>query len=76
MGESIMNINQVMENVKDLSFKDRALVAHCLISSLDTRQDEGIEVAWAGLAERRYKELVSGDVDAVSWKDVKRSAKE
>jgi len=71
-----MNIHQVMKNAKDLSFNDRALVAHCLISSLETKQDEGIEEAWARLAEKRYEELVSGKVDAVSWEDVKKSARE
>lgn len=70
-----MNVNQVMENVKALSVKDRALVAHCLICSLESRQDEGVDAAWAGLAEQRYQELVSGKVKAVSWGDIKSSVK-
>jgi len=70
-----MNISQVMENVKDLSSKDKALIAHCLIASLESRQDEGVDEAWAELAERRYDELVSGTVNAVSWNDIKSSVK-
>jgi len=70
-----MNISQVMENVKDLNPKDKALVAHCLIASLESRQDEGVDEAWAELAERRYDELASGTVNAVSWDDIKSSVK-
>lgn len=60
-----MNINQVLENAKHLNINERALVAHCLISSLETRQDEGVEQAWAELAELRYQELLSGKVESV-----------
>jgi len=48
-----MNINQVMGGVKELSSKDKALVAHCLIASLESRQDAGVDEAWGELAERR-----------------------
>lgn len=70
-----MNINQVIENAKQLNVNDRALVAHCLIASLETRQDEGVEQAWAELAELRYQELVSGKVESVSWDDIKKAVK-
>ncbi|PPK74022.1 putative addiction module component [Methylobacter tundripaludum] len=70
-----MNINQVLENAKHLNINERALVAHCLISSLETRQDEGVEQAWAELAELRYQELVSGKVESVSWDDIKKDVK-
>ncbi|MFA5016843.1 MAG: addiction module protein [Methylobacter sp.] len=70
-----MNINQVLENAKHLNITERALVAHCLISSLETRQDEGVEQAWAELAELRYQELVSGKVESVSWDDIKKDVK-
>ncbi len=65
-------IKQVIEDIKKLSSDERALVAHCLISSLETTQEEGVEEAWADLAERRYAELVSGDVKPVSWEEVKK----
>ncbi len=67
-----MNFKQVIESTKYLSPKERALVAHCLISSLETRQDEGVDHAWAKLAEKRYKDLVSGEVEPVSWDDIKK----
>jgi len=68
-------IKQVIEDIKKLSSDERALVAHCLISSLETTQEEGVEEAWADLAERRYAELVSGDVEPVSWEEVKKEVK-
>jgi putative addiction module component (TIGR02574 family) len=70
-----MNINQVLENAKQLSVNERAQVAHCLISSLELRQDEGVEQAWAELAELRYQELASGKVESVSWDDIKKAVK-
>ena len=70
-----MSIKQVIEKSKYLSPKERALVAHCLISSLETRQDEGVDQAWVDLAEKRYEELVSGQVEPVSWEDIKKDVK-
>ena len=68
-------IRQIIEDMKKLSSDERALVAHCLISSLETNQEEGVEEAWVDLAERRYAELVSGEVEPVSWEDVKKEVK-
>jgi len=65
MDKSTMNINQVLDNAKQLNVNERALVAHCLISSLEARQDEGVDQAWAELAELRYQELLSGKVESV-----------
>ncbi len=70
-----MSIKQAFENTKHLSPKERALVAHCLISSLETRKDEGVDQAWADLAEKRYEELISGQVEPVSWEDIKKDVK-
>jgi hypothetical protein len=70
-----MNISQVLENAKQLNVSERALVAHCLISSLETRQDEDVEQAWAELAELRYQDLVYGKVESVSWNDIKKAVK-
>jgi putative addiction module component (TIGR02574 family) len=69
------NIKQVIENIKKLSADEKALIAHCLISSLETRQDENVEEAWADLAEKRYAELVSGSAKPVSWEEIKNEIK-
>jgi len=70
-----MDIKQVIKNAKSLSSKDRALVARGLISSLETKQDEGVDLAWVELAEKRYEEIISGKVAPVSWEDIKKVVK-
>jgi len=61
-----------MANIKELSANERALVAHCLIASLETQQDQGVDEAWAELAEIRYLELESGAVKGLSWAELKK----
>ncbi len=68
-------IEHVFQEIKELNSEERALVAHCLIYSLETKQDEGVESAWAELAAKRYAELVSGKVKSVSWEDIKKEVK-
>ena len=70
-----MNINQVIKKAKHLSRNDRALLAHCLIYSLEERQDDSVDQAWADLAEKRYEELMSGKVESVSWEEIKKVVK-
>jgi hypothetical protein len=70
-----MNIQQVIENTKQLSASDKAFVAHCLISSLDAQSDENVDLAWAELAQERYDELVSGNTESVSWQTIKNNIK-
>jgi putative addiction module component (TIGR02574 family) len=55
----------------ELSAAEKALMAHCLISSLESQQDEGVDEAWAYLAEKRYLELESGTVKGLSWEEIK-----
>ena len=61
---------QAIENIRELSADERALMAHCLISSLESKQDEDVDNAWAKLAEKRYQELESGAVRSVSWEEI------
>ena len=62
---------QVIENIENLSSYERALVARCLISSLEVRHDDSVGQAWAELAQQRFYELESGSVKGVSWGDIK-----
>ena len=66
---------QAIENIKGLSSDEKALMAHCLISSLESKQDENVDEAWVELAEKRYLELESGLVRGVSWSDIKNAVK-
>lgn len=64
-------LKQVIENIEELTSDEKALVAHCLISSLETKHDERVDHAWAELAEKRFSELESGVVKGVSWDEIR-----
>jgi putative addiction module component (TIGR02574 family) len=68
-------MKQIIEEIKELTAQEKALVAHCLISSLENKHDEDVEAAWAELAEQRYKELESGVVQAIAWEEIKKGIK-
>lgn len=55
-----------------MSAGERALVAHCLISSLESKQDDGVDDAWIDLAEKRYQALVSGEAQGLSWEEIRK----
>ncbi len=62
---------QVIENIKSLSADEKALIAHCLISSLESSHDEEVDDKWLKISEKRLLELESGEVDGVSWNDIR-----
>ncbi len=67
-----MDVKDIIESTKYLSARERALIARCMISSLETRQDNGVDQAWAELAQKRFTELISGNTKPVSWQEIKR----
>jgi len=56
---------QVIENIENLSSDEKALVAHCLISSLEVKHDDSVDQAWGELAQQRFTEPESGAVKGV-----------
>jgi len=66
---------QVIENIGNLTSDERALVAHCLISSLEIRHDDRVDEAWGEFAKKRLLELESGAVKGVSWDNIKNDIK-
>lgn len=66
---------RVIDEIEELSPKEKALVAHRLIESLDTNQDEGVEQAWKELSEKRLQSLNSGGVQGATWDEVKQHIK-
>ena len=64
-------LKQVIENIEELTSGEKALVAHCLISSLEIKHDESVDNAWAELAGKRFSELENGAVKGVSWSEIK-----
>ena len=71
-----MNVQQAIESTKCLNVKEKATLSHCLISSLETKQDEGVEQAWGELADKRFSDLITGKVEPVSWNDLKKEIQE
>ncbi len=67
---------QVIKNIGNLSSDEKALVAHCLISSLEQQHDDSVDQAWGELAQRRFAELESGAVAGVTWNEIKRNIKQ
>jgi len=61
---------QVIENIENLSSDEKALVAHCLISSLEVKHDDNVDEAWGKLAHERFTQLESGSVKVVSWNEI------
>lgn len=68
-------LKQVIETIGDLSADEKALLAHCLIASLEKAPEDGVEDAWHALAEKRFSDLESGKVKGVSWQEIKKSVR-
>ena len=68
-------LKRVIENIENLSSDEKALVAHCLISSLEVKHDDSVDEAWGKLAQQRFSELESGSVQGVSWSIIKNKVK-
>ncbi len=67
---------QVIENIENLSSDEKALVAHCLISSLEVKHDDSVDQAWGKLAQQRFTDLESGAVKGVTWGEIKNKIKQ
>lgn len=70
-----VTLEQVIEVTKELSANDRALLAHCLISSLEKTQDDNVDAAWSLVVEQRLEELETGKVQGISWDEIKSKLK-
>lgn len=67
-----LKVKEVMDSIKSLSSDERATLAHCLITSLDPpSNDQGTDEAWQQLVEERLMALESGNVQGVSWGQLK-----
>jgi len=69
-------LKQVIENIERLSSGEKALVAHCLISSLEVQHDDSVDQAWGELTQQRFSELSSDSVKSVSWDDIKNKIRQ
>ena len=71
----MITAKEILKNAKALSPRDKALVARCLLASLDDPPDESVEEAWLDLARERFDEIKSGKVEALSWETIKNQGK-
>jgi len=62
----------MLENIEQLSTKEKALAAHCLLTAMDTKVEGDVENEWLKLAESRSDELESGNVKSISWEDIEK----
>ncbi len=63
--------NDVFRKALDLKENDRATLAGLLIESLEEKPIEEIESVWKAEISRRIQELDSGEVETLSWEEVK-----
>jgi hypothetical protein len=72
-GNMVMSdlFQEILKETRQLDSKERALLAHELIMSLEGEADEGAEDAWAVVVEERRQALESGKVKAVSWAEIR-----
>jgi putative addiction module component (TIGR02574 family) len=67
----VSNLQAALDSAKTLSVNERALLAHTLISSLETIHDDGVDESWAKIAKDRFEEIKAGKVKGVSWEKIK-----
>lgn len=75
MTRSTHSAKQLQADALRLSDNERAELARLLLLSLEAVADPDAERLWAEEAERRYRELKSGVVEAIPSEDVFREAR-
>ena len=65
----------LLKEALNISPQERAMLAHCLISSLDNTTDNNVDEEWVHLAEKRLADIESGKVSPVSWEEIKKNIK-
>lgn len=63
----------ILEQALKLSPAERAHMAEQLIASLDEGSDIDVEQAWQEEVQRRLQQIDRGEVQAISWEQVRRS---
>lgn len=65
-------IDTIIAKAMTLNPSERALVAHCLISSIDQPADEEVDKSWLDLAEKRISELENQHIKPLTWDELKK----
>lgn len=70
-----MNLETIENEALRLSLGERAKLAQKLLISLDALSDEELHQSWLLEADRRARELDSGDATPVSAAEVRKKAR-
>jgi putative addiction module component (TIGR02574 family) len=62
---------ELFEEAMRLDPKERATLMRLLVDSLDAESEEGAEEVWRAEIERQIAELDSGQIQAVSWEELR-----
>jgi putative addiction module component (TIGR02574 family) len=74
--DMIANSERVLSEVMSLPPDARALLADKLLHSLDTPDREEIDILWAEEAERRVRQIQSGEVIPIPGEEVFKEIRE
>jgi hypothetical protein len=70
-----MSIEELRQQALTLNNRDRAALAHDLLTSLDSLSPEELRLVWADEADRRLQELQNGTADEIPGPEVVRQAR-
>ena len=65
-------LRYMLENIEQLSTKEKALAAHCLLTAMDSKVDSDVDAQWLKLAEKRSAEIDSKKVKSISWEEIEK----
>ena len=63
---------KLLEEALTLPPGERADLAATLIDSLDEREDDAVEEAWAGEIQQRMRDVESGAVKTIPWSEARK----
>jgi putative addiction module component (TIGR02574 family) len=64
-------LKEVFQEAVHLPERDRATLAGLLIETLDPVSEPDVEAAWSEEIKRRLVEVDAGNVELISWEDVR-----
>jgi putative addiction module component (TIGR02574 family) len=68
-------VEELEREIRSLSDDDRIRLLRDLVADLDGERDQDVERTWLEEAQRRYRELKAGVVEAIPAAEVFRSAR-
>jgi putative addiction module component (TIGR02574 family) len=66
---------ELVEQSRLLTAKEKATLARILIEGLDAAPDNDVEQLWAAESQRRYQAYLKGEIEALSGEEVMTRAR-